>query len=254
VEVVRALRGVSEAAGLNDVESLPAPQRDMVIAVVRMALHQAADLVDEPGRPIGWAFNDAAILEGWGRGSMLVPMALAAGAPELADVKSFLDVGAGVGLLAIAAAGVWPNAEIVGLDIWKPSLALANENVARAGLDGRITIREQDVCELDDRERYDCAWLPTFFFTEAQLDAAARRVFGSVQPGGWLVLGRMGTPPDSLAEATTVVRVVRAGGAPLETKQLTDVLTTIGCSEVRVLPRQGPMPLEYVIGRRPEAA
>jgi SAM-dependent methyltransferase len=250
-DVVRALQGVSAAAGLTDLENLAPPQRDIVIALVRMALHQAADLVDDPARPIGWSFNDPAILEGWGRGSMLVPGAIAAGAPELADVKSFLDVGVGVGLLAIAAAGVWPNAAIVGVDIWKPSLALAIDNVARAGLDNRITIREQDVTALDDTDRYDCAWLPTFFFTEAKLELATRAVFRSVQPGGSLVLARMAAPPDPLAEATGTVRVVRAGGTPFETKQLTDALTTIGCTDVRVLPRQGPAPLEYVIGRRP---
>ena len=59
--------------------------------------------------------------------------------------------------------------DIVGIDIWEPSLALANENVARAGLDDRITIRRQDVSDLDDPDRYDCAWLPTFFFTEAKV-------------------------------------------------------------------------------------
>src|SRR5262249_10972661 len=147
-DVVRALRGVSAAAGLPDLDQLPRPQRELITVFIRMWLRQALDMLDDPARPPGWSFTDPDILRGWARGSMLVPGALVAAAPELADVRSFLDIGTGIGLLAIAAAGVWPNATVVGIDVWPPALKTAADNIERAGLGDRITLREQDVAAL----------------------------------------------------------------------------------------------------------
>src|SRR5215831_16697325 len=189
--VLDALQSVSAAAGLSGLDELTGPQRQMVTGLIRMGLHQACDLLDDPARPPGWTFTDPAILQGWGRGSAMIPGALAATAPELAGVRSFLDVGTGIGLLAIAAAGAWPEAAVVGIDIWGPSLDAAAANVRAAGLADRITIRDQDVTALDDVDAYDCAWFPTFFVTEAVFEAAMPRLCRAVRPGGWLVLGRM---------------------------------------------------------------
>ena len=52
-------------------------------------------------------------------------------------------------------------------------------------------------------------------------------------------------PDDRIA-----LRTVRGGGAELDTKRLITSLETVGCTAVRALPRQGPAPLEYVIGQR----
>ena len=251
--VTSALQAVSAAAGLPDLGELPPPQRDMVLGLIRMGLHQAADLLDDPGRPPGWTFTNPAILQGWGRGSAMVPAALAAAAPELADVRSFLDVGTGVGLLAVAAARVWPQADIVGIDIWGPALEAAAANVRAAGLAERITVRDQDVTALDDTGAYDCAWFPTFFVTETVLEAAVPRLYRAMRPGGWLVLGRMAPPPDPLAQAVGALRTIRGGGTEFDAKRLITTLETAGCTAARVLPRQGPVPLEYVIGQRPAA-
>ena len=252
-EVTGALQAVSAAAGLPDLGELPPPQREMLIGLIRMGLRQAADLMDDPGRPPGWTFTDPAILQGWGRGSAMVPAALAAAAPELGGVRSFLDVGTGVGLLAVAAAGVWPQAAVVGIDIWGPALDAAAANVRAAGLADRITIRDQDVTALDDVDAYDCAWFPTFFVTEAVFEAAMPRLCRAVRPGGWLVLGRMAPPPDPLAQATFALRTIRGGGTEFDAKRLITSLETAGCTAVRVLPRQDPSPLEYVIGQRAES-
>jgi len=250
-DVVRALRGVSAAAGLPDLDQLPPPQRELLTGFIKMWLRQALDVLEDPARPPGWSFTDPDILRGWGRGSALVPAALAAAAPELADVRSFLDVGTGIGLLAIAAAGIWPNARVVGIDVWAPALKTAADNVQRAGLGDRIMLREQDVAALDDVQAYDCAWFPTFFVTEPVFEAATPRIFTSLRPGGSLVLGRMSPPPDPVAEATTALRTIRSGGSQLDAKRLCSALEAAGCQGVRVLPRRGSAPMEYVIGQRP---
>jgi SAM-dependent methyltransferase len=251
--VAAALSAVSAAAGLPSVDELPPPQRQMIVGLVRMSLRQALDLVDEPGRAPGWVFRDPVILEGWGRGSMMVPGALKASAPELADVRSFLDIGTGIGLLAIAAAGTWPEASIVGIDVWPTSLEIAGANIRSAGLEDRITLRTQDVSALDDTDQYDCAWFPTLFVTEPVLDAAMPRLFRAIRPGGWLVLGRMAPPPDPVAEATSALRSIRSGGADFDAKRLTEALEAAGFCSAHALPRLGPAPMEYVIGQRPAA-
>jgi SAM-dependent methyltransferase len=250
-DVARALHAVTAAAGLPGLGELPPPQRQMVLGLIRLGLRQAQDLLDDPGRAPGWTYTDPDILQGWGRGSAVVPGTLAASAPELATVRSFLDVGTGIGLLAIAAARAWPEATVTGIDVWAPALRMATDNVRAAGLGDRVTIRDQDVTAIDEADAYDCAWFPTFFVTEPVLNAAAPRLVRSLRPGGWLVLGRMAPPPDPLAEATTALRTTRGGGAEFDTKRLAHVLEDAGCVSVRVLPRQGPAPLEYVIGQRP---
>ncbi len=72
---------------------------------------------------------------------MMVPPMIAGANPALQDIASFLDVGTGVGQLAVAAAGLWPRATIVGIDVWQPSLERARANVAQAGLGERIELR-----------------------------------------------------------------------------------------------------------------
>jgi SAM-dependent methyltransferase len=215
-----------------------------------MCLRQSQDLIDDPGRPPGWTFTDPDILSGWGRGSMMVPGALAAGAPELAGITSFLDVGTGVGLLAIAAARTWPAAAITGIDTWDPALRVAAENIKGAGLADRIVLRQENVADLDDPDSYDGIWFPTFFVTEAVLDAAVPRLVRSLTPGGTLVLGRMAPPPDPLAQAVGTLRTIRAGGADFDPERLTSALQAAGCTDIRSLPRTGPAPLEYILGRR----
>lgn len=121
-DIARALRAVSAAADLPSVDQLAPPQREMAAGLIRMCLRQAQDLIDDPGRAPGWTFTNPDILAGWGRGSLMVPGALAS-APELTGIRSFLDVGTGtgIGLLVIAAARTWPEASVTGIDVWDDS-------------------------------------------------------------------------------------------------------------------------------------
>lgn len=250
-EIATALQGVLTAAGLDDLTDLAPPQRAMVLGVIKTYLRQSLDVVDAPGRAPGWTYTDPDILDGWGRGSSMVPMLIAASHPDLATVTSFLDVGTGVGLLAVAAANVWPSSTIVGIDQWPASLERARANVAHAGLDDRITLREQSLGALDDVDAYDCAWVPTFFVTESALEEALPALVRSLCPNGWLVLARMRTMPDPLAEAVATLRTIRAGGSVLDGKRATELLEGSGCTSVHTAAPQGPAPMEFILGQKP---
>lgn len=249
-DIAAVLSAVSVAAGIGDLDELAPPQQAIVAALVRLTLRQATDVLDHPAREAGWTYTDPVILDGWGRGSAMVPMLIAAN-PELRDVSSFLDVGTGVGLLAVAAAGVWPTATIVGIDTWDPSLERAGTHVTRAGVGDRVTLRKQDVMDLDDNNQYDCIWVPTFFLTEAALIGSLPKLARATRPGGWIVLGRFASPPDPLAEATARLRTIRGGGFALDTKRAVELLEHAGCTSVHAAPRVGPAPLELILGQKP---
>jgi protein-L-isoaspartate O-methyltransferase len=250
-EIVAALRAVSEAAGLGDLDELTPQQQAMVAGFVRLDIHQAADLLDDPAREPGWRFTDPVILDGWGRGSALVPAQIAGALPEGSRVDTFLDVGTGVGLLAVAAASVWPGAKVVGIDRWEPSLVRARANVTHAGLDDRITLREQDLIDLDDVDQFDCEWVPTFFLTEAALTEALPRLRRALRADGWVVLGRFDSPPDPVADATAALRTIRGGGSALDSKHAVELLEQAGFTSIYSAPRAGPSPLELVLGQKP---
>jgi SAM-dependent methyltransferase len=250
-EIADALHAVSTAAGLPDLSDLAPPQRAMVIGLIRLYLHQSLDLLEAPGREPSWTFTDPVILDGWGRGSMMVPMLIAGSHPDLADVESFLDVGTGVGLLAVAAAGVWPRAAIVGVDTWAPSLERAGVNITEAQLGDRITVRDQRAEDVDDVDAYDCIWLPTFFLSEQSLEDAMPSLFRALRRGGWFALGRFRPSPDPLVEATAALRTIRSGGSDMDAKRATEVLEHAGCESVHTVPPPGPMPLELILGQKP---
>jgi SAM-dependent methyltransferase len=249
-EIIDALRAVSATAGL-DLDELEPQQHQMIAALARLYIRQAADVLEEPERPAGWTFTDPTILDGWGRGSMMVPPLIAAAHADLRDVRSFLDVGTGVGLLSVAAASVWQEANIVGIDVWDPSLERARSHVAQANLGERITLRKQGVAAIDDVDTFDCVWVPTFFLTEPVLTDALPRLLRATRPGGWIALGRFVTPSDPLQAATTAFRTIRGGGFDLDPKRGSKLLEQAGWVAVQVVPPTGPAPLELILGQKP---
>ncbi len=250
-EVADALRGVLEAAGLTGLDELAPQQQAIVASLARLYVHQADELLEAPGRSAGWTFTDPVILDGWGRGSMMVPPAIKAAHPDLADVTSFLDVGTGVGLLAVSAANVWPTATVVGIDIWDPSLERARAHVEGAGLADRITLRKQALTEVGDHDAYDAVWLPTFFVTEADLEKSLPALLQSLRPGGWIALGLMHPPPDPLAAAIFNLRTVRGGGCVLAADRAIELLAGAGFASAHSVPPQPGSPLQLILGQRP---
>jgi SAM-dependent methyltransferase len=247
-EILEALRNVSLAAGLG-IDDLNPPQRAIVIGLVQTLLHQSTDLLAEPARTAGWHFVDPIILDGWGRGSTLVPT-LIAGVPELKSLTSFLDIGTGVGLLAVAAAGVWPDANIVGIDIWDPSLERARANVTSAGLQDRITLRHQNMTDVDDTDAFDGIWLPSFFMTEDVLVKGLPALHRALRRDGHIAFGLMESPPTPLARAVATLRTIRSGGVQLDAKRAIELLEEAGFTSVHEAAKGTQVPVGLVIGSK----
>jgi len=248
-QILAALDEVLAAAGVTGLDGLEPQQRAMMAGLIRTMFAQSADLLGHPTRAAGWSYTDPVLLEGVGRGSMMMP-GLLRGSGELTDVSSLLDIGTGVGLLAVSAARVWPECTVTGIDVWEPSLELARRNVAAAGLDHRIEIRRQDMLDLDDAERYDCVWLPTFFFGPEALTAALPKIIAAMLPGGHVVMAHYEPPPDPLPRTTMRLRTIRDGGSVLDSGGAAELLRGAGCQDVHSLTRTWPIPFGFVTGRK----
>jgi ubiquinone/menaquinone biosynthesis C-methylase UbiE len=225
----------------------------MVAAVARSLLGQAVALVDHVEDPAGWA-HDRRLLVSTGRTSMPIAATLAAlpGIGEaLAAGGRMLDVGTGVAFLAIALARTFPALEVVGLDRYDAALALAREHVAASGVADRVQLREGDVTALGDVDAFDAVWLPGPFLPHAVCLDALGTAHRALRPGGWLVFGLFGAPPEPLPQAVVRLRTLRAGGHPWSTPDAVAAITAAGFHDAAVAPRAGGPPVTLVLARKP---
>jgi SAM-dependent methyltransferase len=213
-------------------------------------------LLAHAGAP-GWTHTEPAILESIGEVSTAVPPLLKHtivphldGLTERLDAAdaAFLDVGVGIGALAISMARLWPSLRIVGLDVWKPALVLAREKVKAADLQSRIELREQGVQELSDVGAYDLAWLPAFFINNNIIGASLLSIHRALRPGGWIVLGLQNAGADDLTAALARFRTVHWGGDPRTPAEAEVLLTNAGFDKVETI--ASPV-VAAVVGRRP---
>lgn len=124
------LRAAVQAMHPDLPDAFPTEQAETTLASIGFALRDAADLLANPAREPGWQHEDPALLQLIGRSSRRMVHeieAASAARPQLREALrkpgAFLDVGTGVGWLAIEAARTWPALHVVGIDVWEPSLS-----------------------------------------------------------------------------------------------------------------------------------
>ena len=258
-ELRGALDGVVDAIGIRTAWSeASTAELAALLPLVRTALQEAIELVSDPARAPGWSYTDVELLQSAGQASASFTEALAEraagqltglaerlGAPDAA----FLDVGVGVGGIAVAMCQRWPGLRAVGIDPWEPALALARRSVAAAGLDDRVELRAQPVEELTDRGVYDLAFVPAPFLPPPVLPVAVERVVAALASGGWLVLASY-RGESALGEAVARLRTVHSGGTALDAEAGEALLVGAGLADVRALPDDTWASARLVAGRR----
>jgi demethylmenaquinone methyltransferase/2-methoxy-6-polyprenyl-1,4-benzoquinol methylase len=116
-----------------------------------------------------------------------------------------LDIGCGTGTLAVLMAQ--RGADVVGIDVSPPMLAVANEKVCVAGLQARVELRELGVTELDrafSDGGFD-AVTSSLAFSELSDDEVAfalRQAHRLLRPSGWLMIC------DEVRPATTAGQLI----------------------------------------------
>ncbi len=244
---------------LPGAEDLPPEQRRALTGALVAFMRQSADLLEDPGRPPGWSYADPVILQAQGRISMTLAPVLGAAAKNLRGLHSrlaeggrFCDVGTGVGWLAIAACDVWPDAQVVGIDVHQPALDIAADNVSETGLTGRIELRNLDVRDLP-AEDFDLVWLPGPFLPAEIVPATLAATFAALRAGGWVAFGLYGGPEDPESQAMSDLRTLRSGGWPANADQVVDQLNSAGFVDTHQVPRTWQAPVRLVVGMRPHS-
>jgi SAM-dependent methyltransferase len=229
-------------------------------AVPLMAAELAARFRAGGAAAHGWRYADPALLEAWGvRSVEPVPIWAKRLFPALdglceslaAPTASFLDVGTGVGRLAIAMCEQFPALRVVGLDPFDTALELARRNVAEAGLEDRIELRPKPVQDLADQDCYDLAWVPVMFLPA---DVAARglhRVRAALRPGGWVVLGSMAAEGNGLQPAVQRLVSLLFGSGRLFPDHAAEMLRAAAYERIQILPAAPGVPIRMIVGRRP---
>jgi precorrin-6B methylase 2 len=220
-------------------------QAASVSSRLNFALQDALEFMNDPDRAPGWGYTDPKVLQERGRDSAFVARNIASLGQERPALESalsegeFLDVGTGVGWLAIEAAKLWPNMRIVGLDIWEPALKLAEANISAEGLQDRITLRRQSVSEIDDDAAFNVIWLPAGFLPQHVVNDALPRLNLALKPGGFLVCGGLAPSSESLSQSLSDLQIIRQGGHPWRVEEITERLNGTGFEDI-----------EYVKGER----
>jgi SAM-dependent methyltransferase len=224
------------------------PMRNALLGDIRSMLMQPCDLLDSSrgdAPRAGWKHTDRDVLQAQGDASTALPMMLKMNVlPTLGDLGArleqkgarFLDVGVGVGALAIAACRVWPAISVVGLDTFHTPLAIAHENVTQAGLGDRIELRNASVEDLRDEGAFDLAWLPSFFIPQAAMTNALARIRASLKDGGWAVVAMFGGGADDRQRAVGALLTDLWGGPSMTTADMQALLTNAGFTAVRLTP------------------
>jgi 2-polyprenyl-3-methyl-5-hydroxy-6-metoxy-1,4-benzoquinol methylase len=236
-------------------DGLEPGQTATVIGHLTSALQDALEFLSEPNRAPGWGYTDPAILQERGRGSRSVARNfanLARQRPALDAALTdcdFLDVGTGVGWLAIEAAKQWPDMRIVGLDIWEPSLELAETNISSEGLQDRITLRRQSVSDIDDEAAFDVIWLPSSFLPRQVVNSALPCLNRALRPGGFLFFGGIPSRSDSLSQSLSDLEIIRRGGHPWRVEEITELLHGTGFNDIEIVEGGGGNN-SHIIARR----
>ena len=249
---VRAqLDRVTEALGIrSQLDELGPEERAVLASFARSYLAQALDLVDDPARKGAWSHDDPILLTAQGSASAVVATLITnlGLVPENARI---LDVGTGVAGIATAFCELHPDATVVGIDPWKPALAIARERVASAKLDPRITLVEAAIGDFYDPDGFDLAWLPSFFIPEDVLDHAIERIHDLLRPGGAIVVGVTFADESNVLESVTDdLMTVRSGGSVLDAAGAARKLEHAGFEGAHEVEKSWNPPLRFVVGRR----
>lgn len=237
--------------------------REAYFAVWRSESLQTCSLVqrgrDHTLAP-GWHFTDPVILHAQGNGGILVAQIISEQVvhmlPGLRDrlaapTAAFLDVGTGVGRIAIEMCRRFPQLRVVGVDTHLAPLAQAERAVAVAGFADRIELRRQAVEELRDREAFDLAWLPQMFLSGEAFTRGLRTVYEALRPGGWLLIVSVARDGSDLAAAVSRLQDTLYGGDARNAEQVAAAAADAGYAPVRILTAPPGQPLTALVAQRP---
>jgi SAM-dependent methyltransferase len=227
------------AAHLMGAKDVSPGEATTALRFVRAQLEGALETFRNPGRT-SWTVEDSQTLIAVGDASREFVRFLDAHAATRPALKAafqgrLLDVGVGVAGLTLEAASTWPDIRIVGLEILPLARDLARKRVAASPDAQRIEIREQNVLDLDEREAYTFAWLPSPFMPKHVAEAASARLVAALRPEGYLAFAFAPKPDDPRAASIAALFHTRNGGYAWTPPEVETLFLGAGLAEVETL-------------------
>lgn len=261
-DITTAAQQLLSACGITEAPGQLVPGVDatgqQIASQAATPLHQAAALAS--GRAINWSDQSDQSLLAQGRASaygarafaqLVLPVMGDLGGRLATPGARMLDVGTGVGALAVAFAQVFPQLRVLGIDVRDRPLELARQNIAASDVSARVTVRKQDVADFADDTGFDLAYLPVPFVPRPALDAGLPRVAAALRPGGWVFLARGkfgGTPAEN---ALTRLKTLVYGGTPADEAEASSLLRSAGLTSVQPVPTPEGAPGITIGQKRP---
>lgn len=127
---------------------------------------------------------------------------------------TILEIGPGGGYALSHYARRFPRSQVVGIEVDAPSIALARQTVAEAGVGDRVEIRHGDANELGDENVYDLVVMNIVLHETggpAEYRNVLRRVRRALRPGGSVLVSELPYPDSPAAYRTNPVYKALAG-------------------------------------------
>ncbi len=208
----------------------------------------------------GWAHRDPDLLIAQGETAGLFRLAAETILPSLAGLRerlegpaaTFLDVGAGVGVLSRELCLVYPGVNAVCLEPNATARGIGRERLLEAGLEDRVEFASHGVEELELSDLYDLALIPQPFLAPGAFTAGLGHVHDALRPGGWLLVLALDLPDsEPLVAASRRIRARLWGGGAVEPEVLVERLTAVGFEDAQAHPPVGAY--RMFAARRPVA-
>jgi hypothetical protein len=227
------------------VETGPELLADDLAVTIAAALAPAQAARDPAARVVGWAAEDGPLVRAQGRLSAAMSKTLA---PVLRTPAMYglgerlgrpgavlLDVGAGAAGLSIAFARMFPELRVVGVEPAPVAFAEARAAVAAAGLDDRVTLRQQLGQEVADEGVYTAVYVAQMFMPDDAIAGVWQAALRALVAGGVLFTGAVAHAGDDLVAAVSRWRNAAWGGGVRTADVLVDQLERAGFVAVQAL-------------------
>lgn len=205
----------------------------------------------------GWTHADESIIEAQGA---LTRLWTAKALPKLKFLPglvgsldrpgaSLLDVGAGAAGLSITLCQAYPHLTAIALEPAEHPAQVGERHVRQAGLDNRIVLRRQRVEHMEDEEAFDLAFLPQMFLPDSVIAEAARRIFRSLRPGGWLLVAMLADEGQNITSSVNRLKNLLWGGNARNLQHMKPHFVAAGFNPVIRAP--GGRAMRMICARRP---